>query len=324
MHRAVAVASLALVACGRSQGVPDEQLGDLVIAPKQTADPIEVDRAAKDPAELGRALALSHHETVAALGAYTVAIDLHTIVHEADKQVSDLAEHTVIEHGDKGAYHALYNNSADYGREVTFTAGKLYLRPRYQRWHARAPETADEPQKIADTLADTLGATWDLVAPAAELTDQGGAQVAGHAGRKIAVKLTPNPRPPATESLAQRKWRQTRTVGALAGEVILDADHGMPLSVKLDATIGFQRDGRAFQMKLALVAAASAIGQPTAITAPAGDDVVATPERQREVDDRDFLLQGIAPPLRKSADAAAAPVPAPGSAGPAPSSTKKP
>jgi hypothetical protein len=35
---------------------------------------------------------------------------------------------------------------------------------------------------------------------------------------------------------------------------------------------------------------------------PATEDVVATPERLREVDDRDFLLQGIAPPLRKAAD----------------------
>ena len=34
--------------------------------------------------------------------------------------------------------------------------------------------------------------------------------------------------------------------------------------------------------------------------------MVATPERLREVDDRDFLLQGIAPPMRKPTDGAAA------------------
>ena len=43
-----------------------------------------------------------------------------------------------------------------------------------------------------------------------------------------------------------------------------------------------------------------------AITAPAEAEVVATPERKREVDERDYLLQGIAPPIRKNADGTAA------------------
>ena len=130
---------------------------------------------------------------------------------------------------------------------------------------------------------------------------QGPAQVAGRAGRKIAIKLSPSPAKPPAETLAQRKWREKRTIEAVAGEVVLDADKGVPLSVKL---AGHRRllarrppvhdEARASSSDV------SGIGSRGAITAPPADEVVATPERLREVDDRDFLLQGIAPPLRKN------------------------
>jgi hypothetical protein len=54
-------------------------------------------------------------------------------------------------------------------------------------------------------------------------------------------------------------------------------------------------------MKVVLTSQASAFGKTASVLAPA-EDVVATPERLREVDDRDFLLQGIAPPIRKNPD----------------------
>src|SRR5689334_5231068 len=51
-------AGLALLAaaCSRSSGVPDEELGGLVVTAKPASQAIDVDRAAKDPVELGRAL----------------------------------------------------------------------------------------------------------------------------------------------------------------------------------------------------------------------------------------------------------------------------
>jgi hypothetical protein len=187
---------------------------------------------------------------------------------------------------------------------VIFTADKLYLRPRYQRWHGRAPEAPDEPIQIRDSFFDAIGATWELLAPRAELTDQGPAKVAGRAGRKVAVKMAPSQHQPAAEPLAQRKWREKRSIEAVSGEVVLDADKGVPLQVKLDGTVAFSRDGRRFTMKVHVDAAVTAL-QAVAIAAPPPDQVVATPERLREVDDRDFLLQGIAPPLRRNPDGTA-------------------
>jgi len=296
-----------LAACGRSQGVPDRDLGGLVVAQNQKPPTVDVERATREPDDLGVALLLPLHDVSAAIGPHVTTITVATHVTEAGKPVTDLDDKTVIELGGgagSGAntWHAVYTNSADYGRETTFVAGKLYLRPRYQRWHERAPEAPDEPQQLLDAYYEAIGATWDLLAPGVELTDRGLVQVAGRAGRKIEVKPAGSPRKPAAEPLPQRAWRQSRTIDALTGEVVLDADKGVPLSVKLSGTIGFTRDGRRFAMQVAVQSDVSAIGQVAQIAAPANEDVVATPERMREVDDRDFLLQGIAPPLRKNTD----------------------
>jgi hypothetical protein len=315
LARLVSLASLAALAagaaCGRSQGVPDEQLGDLVIDRKRQEAPIDVDRAAKDPAELGRALARPHGTVVAALGPHTVKIATTNAVLEDGKQLTELKEQTLIELGERGAFHALYTNSADYGSETIFIGGKLYLRPRYQRWHERAPEEPEEPAAIRDRAFGGIAAAWDLLAPGAELVDRGAVQVGGRAARKIEVRRSASPGAPPREQLAQRKWREGRSVDELSGEVVLDAQKGVPLAVKLTGAIGFTRDGHRRTMKLGLDGAIAGIGTAVAIDAPARGEVVATPERLREVDERDFLLQNIAPPLRRNVDGtAAAPQPA--------------
>jgi hypothetical protein len=305
MRRAVLLLASLVLGCGRSEGVPDNQLGNLVIAPKTKADPIDVGRAAKDPRELTRAMMLPYHDVITALGPHTYRLSSETIVEEGGKQVEQLSDQTAIELGDKDAFSAVYTNSGDYGREVKFVDGKLYLRPRYQRWHGRDPEPPDEPIAIRDSFYEPIAATWDLLGPAAELTDRGSAEVAGRPGKKIAIALSPDHRALPAETLTQRKWREKRSIDALSGEVVLDAESGVPLSIKLSGAIGFSRDGRRFTMKVTLQAGAAAIGAPVAITAPPSEEVVATPERLREVDDRDFLLHGIAPPLRRNPDGTA-------------------
>jgi hypothetical protein len=304
MRRALLLAALTL-GCGRSEGIPDEKLGGLVIAPKQKAQAIDVERAAKDPRELGRALALPHSEVVAALGPHTWTISTATTVEEGGKKVNELTDTTKIELGDRGAFAAIYSNSADYGREALWVGGKLYLRPRYQRWHGRAAEHPAEPAAIRDSFFSPIAATWELVAPGAELTDQGSASVAGRAGKKIAIKLAPEKRAIPEETLGQREWREKRSIEALGGEVVIDADKGVPLSIKLTGSIGFSRDGRRFTMKVSIDGSASAIGRIAELATPPAEQVVATPERLREVDDRDYLLQGIAPPLRRNPDGTA-------------------
>lgn len=305
-----AVLALCSAACGRSQSAPDQDLPGLVVEAHKADPPIDVDRAIKDPAELGRALARPYRVVLAALGPHRVTINSVTAALEAGTPVSELSDHAQIDSGDGGAYHAVYTNSADYGREAIFVDGKLYLRPRYQRWHARSPEAPDEPAALRDQYAGAIAATWDLLAPGAELIDRGPIDVAGRAGRKIAVERSPDPSEPPAEPITQRKWREHRSVDAVSGEIVLDTSKGVPLAVTLTGTIGFMRDGRRFAMKVSVDSTISGLGSEPLITPPPDAEVVATPERLREVDDRDYLLQGIAPPLRRNPDGTAVP-PAP-------------
>src|SRR5262249_49769018 len=82
----------------------------------------------------------------------------------------------------------------------------------------RAPELRAEPIQVRDSFFVPIAATWELLAPAAELTDQGTVQVAGRGGKKIAVKLSPNPAKPPAETLSQREWREKRSIEAVSGE----------------------------------------------------------------------------------------------------------
>jgi hypothetical protein len=325
-----AIVALCLTACGRSEGVADRDLPGLVVEARRADPPLDVAAAAKDPAELGRAMAKPYRAVLAAIGPHAMAINTTITVEEAGKPISDLSDHAQIENGDAGAFHAVYTNSADYGRETTYIVGPaaagsgsavptgtLYLRPRYQRWHARAPESADEPAALRDQYGGAIAATWDLLAPGAELVDRGAATVSGRAGKKIEIKRAAAPTRPQAEPLAQRKWRESRAVEAVSGEIVLDAKSGVPLAVTLTGIVSFARDGRRFTMKVALDSTISGLGSTVALTAPAEPEVVATPERLREVDDRDYLLQGIAPPLRRNPDGSAIP-PAPKTATGAP------
>src|SRR6185436_6460114 len=133
----LATLALCLTACGRSHGVTDRDIPGLVVEVRKTELPINVELAAHDPDELGRALARPYRVMRATLGAHSAAVNTATTVEEVGKSVSELSDHAQIDNGEASTYHAAYTNSADYGRETTFVGGKLYLRPRYQRWHVR-------------------------------------------------------------------------------------------------------------------------------------------------------------------------------------------
>jgi hypothetical protein len=303
MQRLFAIATvLSALGCGRSKTTPDEELGGLVVAAKTGDQAIDVDRAAKDPAELGRALGQRYSLLVAALGPHVATTETKLSVLEGQRVDRELTDRAVIELGDAGNFHGVYTNSADYGREAIFSNGKLYLRPRYQRWHGRLPETPEEPIALRDDYFSAVHATWELLAPGVELVDRGAIQVSGRAARKVEIKKTPTPRKPEKEKVTQRTWREGRTIEAVSGEIVLDSAKGVPLSWKLDGSVGFTKDGKRYSMRITLTGGISQIGVVAVISAPPEAEVVATPGRLREVEERDQLLHGIAPPLRSNPD----------------------
>lgn len=297
---AILLVALALGACSGNGGIKDEELEGLVVSPPAKRAPVGLDKATADGGELGRALTTPHHEVAAKLGAHQLKVTSRIEVKEGDTVVESLSDETVIEYAADGQYHARYDNSADYGREVLWQNGALLLRPRYARWHRRPPTSDAEPQAIRDHMYAVAGEYFDLVAHAAEVTDQGAAQVAGRDGRRVEIRQSPSPKKPAAQVLTQRAWRETVTVQELSGEAVLDAEAALPLSARFTARLAFSRDGRSFTMTLEVGHEIVSVGQAVALVTPPPEEVVETPERLHELDERDQLLEGIAPSSKRA------------------------
>ena len=300
---------LAVSACGGDgEGRPDDELSGLVHRDTQKPAAIEVDRAAEEVGELVRALAMSHELVATTIGSHRFHATSSVSVSENSAVVEELTYELALDFAADGSYHAVVDNSKDYGREIVFTAKHLYLRPRYApKFHRRLPTSAGEPATLRNDIFSEAAAHFEVVAGGAELVDRGHVDFAGRAGRKIEIKTAPETEPLATEERPQRQWRNDVTVRELRGEVVLDAESGAPLAAEFTAIAVFARAGRTFVMKLSATHTVSAIGDVIEITAPAADQTITTIEHHREVEDRTTLLHGIAPPARK------APMPKPAS-----------
>lgn len=285
--------------CGSSSGRSDEDLAGLVKRETHEAAPIDLDRAAIDPAELARAVLQPHRLTVA-LGGHTFKGTSSIVVTEEQQTVEDLQDETSIDMREDGSYHAVLNNSRDYGREAVFVDGTLYVGARHQKLSKRKPADDEEPSRIADEIAGTFAADLELVAHAAEVSDRGVVQVAGRPARTIVFKLAPGEHEAPRQPLPQRAWRESIVVSALQGQASLDGETGLLLAGTLEATLGFSRDGRRFHMQLKATHELADIGSARTIAAPPEDRVVVVAEHHREAEERDKLLEGIAPPARKA------------------------
>lgn len=299
--RRLALVLVALGACGGG-GASDRELQGLVTSVSTAPKPIDTGRAARDGAELARALAQPWRVAAKVLGDHRLTVTSSVEVRDGTAVLERLGDETVIESAANGDYHAKSDNTADYGREVVALGGKLYLRPRYALWHARGPESDDEIAAIRDQMAAVLGDYTDLVARGIEVSDRGAVQQVGRPAHKLALALAPSPRGATKAAVTQRAWRDSVVVKSLTGEVVLDDELGVALGGKLVAEATFVRDGKPLTMAITVEHHVATIPAPV-IAAPPVEQTVATPERAREVDDRNALLQGIAPPQGKAATA---------------------
>ena len=293
------VAAALACACGGSEGQPDEQLGGLVKAANAEVEPVDVDRAGDSPIELLRALQLPHSYVADKLGAHKLTSSSSLSVSKNGKLVDGVDYTTEIEYASATEYHASANNSQDYGREVFFSGGAMYLRPRYGKFHKRPPADEGEPARVRSEMGATLGAYFEMLAAGAELTDRGSASHAGRDARKIEIRTAPDSGPAPKQALSQRKWRDDAVVRSVSGTVLLDAEHGVPLSATIEGVVVYSQDGTPAEMSIRVEYSITEVGGTIAITPPSADNTVDTPVRLREVDERDQLLEGIAPPAGK-------------------------
>ena len=109
--------------------------------------------------------------------------------------VETLTDHTAINRAADGDFHATLRNSKDYGRDVFFVDGQLYLRPRYGKFHRRPPVEQADPARIQDEMGGALAATLVLLAPGSALKDGGTRDVAGRAARVVELSSGEGRRP---------------------------------------------------------------------------------------------------------------------------------
>ncbi len=283
------LSSVVLVGCS-DRRIDDDKLGGLVVPPSGDPVAIDVNAAASNIEAFREALATPHSIAVGVLGAHEVAASSSVRVTKGGVVVTDLSDKTIIRLDANGNYLATADNNSDYGRHAIFVDEMLYLRPRYGKYHRRAPANRDEPNQILDQMHATSAAYFELLFTGAELSDRGNVTAAGRAARQIDIKLSPNKSPRPKESLSHRRWRESISVDQLTGTVILDSDSGIPLKVSITGELRFVKDQTPMTMKLAAEHEFSSVGEVAAIERPSPDLSVSAPTISNEASDERTLL----------------------------------
>jgi hypothetical protein len=272
----------AVAACGGR--APAAPRGDGGAAPATSAGPA----AAADPV---RILSLPHDEVWRRLGPHRYQAKSRLRVTVADQPADVLDEEYQLEAGTAGAFHALYHNAHDQGREVVLVAGDLFVRPRYGTFVRRRPEAGEADRLRAEAFGG-LAAAVEVVGRFVQARPAGPATVAGRPARRLALSLAAQPRPAAPAPDPRREWRASVVVQRLTGSLDVDESTGAPLAVTLKAGYTFRRGGASATAELELEASLTA-GVQVAVTAPAH---VPLPTRTRYHVERRELLKGLVPP----------------------------
>jgi hypothetical protein len=278
------------------EGLPDEELGNLVVSPHEEEPTVDPAKAKSSVNELMAILHLPHSWVSSKLGAHKVSGHYTLEVREGKEVVEELEEKLTMSYDSKGRYWAELDNSKEYGRHAIYDGTSLYLRPRYGRYHGRAPNDQAEESKIRNELFAFASDYLDLAARRLEVSDKGSGTLQSRSVQELQLQLAPDARKVAAETLPQRLWRNDAEVLALEGLAKLDIETGVPLSLAFKTTVAFERDGRRFEMSIDAERNISALGHGESVSAPPDDQIVRIAPRQRELSERDQLLKSIAPP----------------------------
>lgn len=212
------------------------------------------------PAE---ALAMDAGEAARRLGAVDFAATVRWSVVARGPSTAPLEtraaeRHEVRQRGD-GDFRALAEidpgtwPGAEQGREVVFAGGKTYARGRYAPFRERPTDRGRDARRFRDESFRLAADVAALFAPALRLEPRGEGSLLGRRTRRFGAGLVPGGAlPPAAaggagaEADPDTRLRADFVAGrvplSLEGELELDADTGVPLSVRLRGALGHRAD----------------------------------------------------------------------------------
>jgi hypothetical protein len=165
------------------------------------------------------------------------------------------------------------------GRHVIHVGGTTYAKGRWAPFRERPTDRGRDAERFRDESFRLAGDLAALCGQGLTLVERGETTVLGRPARRYAITLDRNAvgdvtRPPEPAGRATDRDTQLRVEllegavpQAIDGELVADAATGVPLRVRLAATLGVPRDG-ALRAQVTLDARVTAIGAALVVRAP--------------------------------------------------------
>jgi hypothetical protein len=172
---------------------------------------------------------------------------------------------------------------AQTGKEVVFTGGTTYARGKWAPFRERPADRGRDARRFRDDSFGAAAAVAELLGPSLVAAPAGDATLLGRSARRYALSFASAPRvaPPAppeglpdggydADTRRHLDFLDGRVPTAAGGELVLDAQTGVPLSVELTAAFAERSDPQV-DVRVELSAAMKVLGgRVPGVPAPVG------------------------------------------------------
>ena len=277
----LALALALTAACGRGRS-------EQVQARLASAADARAEAERFDPERPARSLAMDAGEAGRRLGSFewTQGVEWSVSRQGSAERVHAVERHRVVQAG-TGDFLAEcevdpgLGEGSTSGREVIWSGTMTFARGKWAPWRERPTDHGRDARRFRDESFTAAAEVAHLFGPRLAIASAGETTLLGRSALRYAIALAGDvPEPAATPETrtfpqggadADTKVRLAFLDGAqpvsAKGELILDAQTGVPLRVELDAAFGVKADPRA-RLQVALRAQVKALGAGVPTVAP--------------------------------------------------------
>jgi len=190
-----------------------------------------------------RVLAWPHHQIAERLRGHRLRGTSLLRATVAGGKPHQVQQELTLQMDPKGSYSAVKNTDPQYGQEVVFDDGWLYIRLRHNPFIRRRPQSEREPRRIADRMVGLLPGYVDLLGRFISTSREGEVKLASGPAVKVRLGLATRPAALPAQRGRARQWRRFISVQKISGTVLFCARTLVPLKVDLRASWSFHPPG---------------------------------------------------------------------------------